>query len=291
MTVPRRAPVVGPEVTVREDLATGVDALYAVTAQCGTDPARLAREVAADYLDGAGMVVVEAPLRAPRPGGAPGPAAGGVAGGGAGPGVGRPADDGCDLVRVYRDLVEHPPVRRPVGPARLVGADPALAAGLVAELADSLAQGARFSGLADLLPDDAGLRARVRALLPGPVRWAALRRGDATAYVLWQRLTDPFRRTEVVDLVDTCGATGGVTELLLSHVAATERARRVRAAVAVSPAEPSGWQALRGLANEGWTVGAGRWRFAVAGEEVLPWRAAPLPWRRAALAAAERAAG
>lgn len=289
MTVPRRAPVVGPEVTVREDLATGVDALYAVTAQCGTDPARLAREVAADYLDGAGMVVVEAPLR-PRPaGGPPATLPAGPPGAPAGPG--RPADDGCDLVRVYRDLVEHPPVRRPVGPVRLVGADPALAAGLVAELADSLALGARFSGLADLLPDEAGLRTRVRSLLPGPVRWAALRREDATAYVLWQRLTDPFRRTEVVDLVDTCGATGGVTELLLSHVAATERARRVRAAVAVSPAEPSGWQTLRGLCGEGWTIGAGRWRFAVAGEEVLPWRAAPLPWRRAALAAAGRAAG
>ncbi len=283
--VPPRAPVIGPEVTVREDLATGVDALYVVTAQCGTDPARLAREVAADYLDGAGMVVVEAPLRAPRPGAS----AGGSCAPGAG--AGRPADDGCDLIRVYRDLAEHPPSRRPVGPARLVGADPALAAGLVAELAASLALGARFSGLADLLPDEAGLRSRVRSLLPGPVRWAALRREDETAYVLWQRLTDPFRRTEMVDLVDTCGAARGVTELLVGHVAATERTRRVRAGIAVSPTEPSGWQALREWCAEGWTIGSGRWRFAMAGEEVLPWRAAPLPWRRAALAAAERAAG
>ena len=145
--------------------------------------------------------------------------------------------------------------------------------------------------MADLLPDRPVLQARVRALLPGPVRWAALRRGDEAAYVLWQRLTDPFLRTEVVDLVDMCGAAGGVTELLLAHVAATERARRVRGNVAVSPAEPSGWQALRGLCTPGWTLGAARWRFAVAGEEVLPWRAAPLPWRRAALPAAGRAAG
>ncbi|HZB47990.1 MAG TPA: hypothetical protein VE547_02750, partial [Mycobacteriales bacterium] len=106
--VPPRPPGPGPEVTVREDLATGVDALYAVTAQGGADPARLARQVAADYLDGAGMVVVEAPLRL-RPG------AGAEPGGGAG----RGADDGCDLLRVYRDLVGHPPVRRPVGRCRL----------------------------------------------------------------------------------------------------------------------------------------------------------------------------
>ena len=109
--------------------------------------------------------------------------------------------------------------------------------------------------------------------------------------MLWQRLTDPFLRTEVVDLVDICGAASGVAELMLAHVARTERARRVRGNVAVSPAEPAGWQALHRLRARGWTVGAGRWRFAVAGEEVLPWRSAPAPWRRAALAAAGRAAG
>ena len=51
--------------TVREDLATGVEALYVVTGQLGAEPARLARAAAADYLDGAGMVVVEAPVTGP----------------------------------------------------------------------------------------------------------------------------------------------------------------------------------------------------------------------------------
>jgi hypothetical protein len=273
----------GPEVTVREDLATGVDALYVVTAQAGADPGQLARTAAEDYLDGAGMVVVEAPLRGsrlaePRPLTATDPGGGRV-------------DDGCDLIRVYRDLVEHPPIPRLAGPTRQVCADPTLADGLVAELTASLAQGARYSGLAGLVPDDRVLQARVRALLPGPIRWAALRRDATAAYVLWQRLADPFLGMEVVDLVDMCGATRDVTEHLLAHVADTERARRVRGSVAVSPAEPPGWQVLRGLCARGWTVGAGRWRFAVAGEEVLPWRAAPLPWRRAGLAAAGRAAG
>jgi hypothetical protein len=191
---------------------------------------------------------------------------------------------------VYRDLTEHPPAAGPTDSAGPIGPDPALAGGLVAELAASLALGARYAGLADLLPDDRMLQARVRALLPAAVRWAGLRRDDGVAYVLWQRLTDPFRHTEVVDLVDICGAVGGVTELLLAHVATAERARRVRGNVAVSPAEPTGWQVLRGLRGRGWIVGAGRWRFAVAGEEVLPWRAAPAPWQRAALAAAGRAA-
>ena len=77
-TVTGRAPVRGPEVTVREDLATGTDALHVVTGLPGTDPVELARTVAADYLDGAGMVVVEAPVRAPRPAapGGPSPAVG-----------------------------------------------------------------------------------------------------------------------------------------------------------------------------------------------------------------------
>ena len=167
--------------------------------------------------------------------------------------------------------------------------DPALAGGLVTELAAALALAARYGGLADLLPEQLVLQARVRALLAGPVRWAGLRRPDGVAYVRWQRLVDPFRRTEVVDLMDLCGATHGVTELLLAHVAGVERARRVRGTVAVSPAEPAGWQALRELRGRGWTVGAGRWRYAVAGDDVLPWRAAPAPWRRAALAAAGRA--
>jgi hypothetical protein len=265
-----------PAITVREDLATGVDALYIVAGQLGTEPARLARAVAADYLDGAGMVVVEAPV--------------------AGPGPDGPGDeDGCDLLWIYRDLERHPPLPGPAGtgpaPSGLIGPDRALAGGLVTELAASLTAGARYSGLADLLPDDRVLQARVRALLPGLVRWAGLRRDGGTAYVLWQRLTDPFRHTDVVDLVDICGAASDVTELLLAHVAATERARRMRGNVAVSPAEPPGWQVLRGLRGRGWTVGAGRWRFAVAGDDVLPWRAAPAPWRRAALAAAGRVAG
>jgi len=283
-----------PEVTVREDLATGVDALYVVTGRPGAAPARLAQAAAADYLDGAGMVVVEAPVTGPAAAGedlrvgSGRPAGPARPGGLAGPGG---ADDGCDVLWVYRDLAEHPPAPGPTDPGGLIGPDPALAGGLVAELAASLALGARYAGLVDLLPDDRLLQARVRALLPGAVRWAGLRRDDGVAYVLWQRLTDPFRLTEVVDLVEICGAVDGATELLLAHVAATERARRVRGNVAVSPAEPMGWQVLRGLRDRGWTVGAGRWRFAVAGEEVLPWRAAPAPWQRAALAAAGRAAG
>jgi hypothetical protein len=248
-----------------------VDGLYAVTDQPGSDPARLARAVAADYLDGAGMVVVEAPLAAPS--------------------VPDGADDGCDLLWVRRDLAERPPVPGPAVPVALIGPDRALADGLVTELAASLAVGARYSGLADLLPDERTLQARVRALLPGPVRWAGLRREGGVAYILWQRLTDPFLHTEVVDVVDICGAASGLSELMLAHVAATERARRVRRNVAVSPAEPAGWQMLRGLRGRGWTLAAGRWRFAVAGEEVLPWRSAPAPWRRAALAAAGRVAG
>ncbi|MFL6129077.1 MAG: hypothetical protein ACJ73E_08420 [Mycobacteriales bacterium] len=267
---PARRP---PEVTVREDLATGIDALHVVTTGPGDDPPGLAQRVAADYLDGAGMVVVEAPLAGPAP---------------AGPG---PADDGCDLLWVYRDLAERPPRPGPAVPAESIGPDPALADGLVLELAASLALGARYCGLADLLPEQRVLQARARTLLPGAIRWAGLRRDDGVAYVLWQRLTDPFLRTEVVDLVDICGAARGVTELLVAHVAVTERARRVRGNVAVSPAEPTGWQVLRGLRDRGWTVGGGRWRFAVAGAGVLPWRAAPAPWRRAALAAAGRAAG
>jgi len=284
-----RPPAYRPEVTVREDLATGVEALYVVTGQPGAEPARLARAAAADYLDGAGMVVVEAPVAAgpdPRAGSSrpAGPARpGGLAGRDG-------ADDGCDVLWVYRDLAEHPPAPGPTDSGGRIGPDPALAGGLVSELAASLVVGARYAGLAGLLPDDRVLHARVRALLPGAVRWAGLRRDDGVAYVLWQRLTDPFRHTEVVDLVDICGAVGGAAELLLAHVATTERARRVRGNVAVSPAEPTGWQVLRGLRGRGWIVGGGRWRFAVAGEEVLPWRAAPAPWQRAALAAAGRAA-
>ena len=143
-----RSPAVrAPGVTVREDLATGVDGLYAVGCRPGTDPVRLARAVAADYLDGAGMVVVEAPLCAP-------PAPGG-------------ADDGCDLLWVHRDLAERPPLPGPAVPVAPIGPDRTLADGLVTELAASLALGARYSGLADLLPDDRMLHARVRALLPG----------------------------------------------------------------------------------------------------------------------------
>lgn len=277
----RHSPAGGPEVTVRADPATGVEALHAVVARPGVDPVRLARAVAAEHLDGAGMVVVEVPVLPGRPVGPRAATPGGPAG--------ARADDGLDLVWIYRDLADRPPMPRPIGPAR-IGADPALSAGLVAELAASLAERARYCGLADLLPDDRVLRARARALL-GPVRWAGLRRDEAVAYVLWQLLVDPFRHSEVVDLVDICGSARGVTELLLAHVAATERARRVRGSVAVSPAEPPGWLVLRTLCVRGWTVGAGRWRFAVAGEEVLSWRAAPLPWRRAALAAAARVAG
>ena len=94
-TVTGRAPVRGPEVTVREDLATGTDALHVVTGLPGTDPVELARTVAADYLDGAGMVVVEAPVRAPRPAAPGGPVPGGGPvprrWAGRGPGAARPA--------------------------------------------------------------------------------------------------------------------------------------------------------------------------------------------------------
>ena len=101
-TVTGRAPVRGPEVTVREDLATGTDALHVVTGLPGTDPVELARTVAADYLDGAGMVVVEAPVRAPAAPAGPSPAVGlspavdlspaaGLSAGRTGPGPARPA--------------------------------------------------------------------------------------------------------------------------------------------------------------------------------------------------------
>ena len=103
-----RSPGGRAEITVRQDLATGVDALHVVTGQVGTEPARLARAVAAARLDGAGMVVVEAPLSGPVPAGPDRPATPGR--------PGRPADDGCDLLRLYRDLAEHPPAPGPPGP-------------------------------------------------------------------------------------------------------------------------------------------------------------------------------
>jgi len=261
-------------VTVQEDLATGVDALVVLAPErTGEPPARLAAAVAADYLDGAGMVVVETPLAGPVPTGA-------------GP------EDGLDLLWVHRDLDAHPPAPAPGLARAAIGPDPSLAGALPAEFAASLAVGARYAGLADLLPDAGALQDRVRALVSaGTVRWAGLARDADAAFVLWQRLVDPFLDVEVVDLVDICGAAAGAGEALLGHVAAAERARWVRGNVAVSPTAPQGWQVLRGVTGRGWTPGGGRWRFAVSGERVLPWRAAPPDWRRAALAATGGAAG